>query len=331
LIAMDISGFFSALASSQGGQAIVSPVTRLLDMGAQSYWLTYVSGMCVAAIFYLWSRRKKTTSLKGMFGYVLPKKLLLHVSTRLDLQLFIIGSIYLTFQGAILFGSLATSRVVVYGISYVFGPGEQSASPGLFIALLTPVLLFLALELGYWFAHWLMHRYVWLWEFHKVHHSAEVLTPLTEWRQHPVELLLFPVIANLSIGSVQGTITWFFGEGPPLLPFWSMSTILIVFFFTILHLRHSHVKMNVPVWLGCIIQSPGYHQIHHSTKLQHFNRNLGYCLSVWDWTFGTLYHPDRNEKLSFGIEGDGTYQTFTGCMLEPFKNMGRKLIRKKNA
>ena len=48
-----------------------------------------------------------------------------------------------------------------------------------------------------------MHRVPALWEFHKVHHSAEVLTPLTEWRQHPLELMLFPVVIGAATAVVR--------------------------------------------------------------------------------------------------------------------------------
>ena len=38
--------------------------------------------------------------------------------------------------------------------------------------------------------HNLMHRIPWLWEFHKVHHSAAILTPLTGQRAHLAEIVL---------------------------------------------------------------------------------------------------------------------------------------------
>src|ERR1039458_8498353 len=43
----------------------------------------------------------------------------------------------------------------------------------------------------------LFHAIPALWEFHKVHHSAEVLTPLTEMRTHPVEIIAFMNIIGL--------------------------------------------------------------------------------------------------------------------------------------
>jgi sterol desaturase/sphingolipid hydroxylase (fatty acid hydroxylase superfamily) len=42
-------------------------------------------------------------------------------------------------------------------------------------------------DLGYWIAHRTMHEIPLLWEFHKTHHAAEVLTPLTAARAHPIE------------------------------------------------------------------------------------------------------------------------------------------------
>src|SRR5438094_778580 len=53
------------------------------------------------------------------------------------------------------------------------------------------VALFLALEFAYWFDHYLSHKVPLLWEFHRVHHSAEVLTPFTNSRVHPIDSLFF--------------------------------------------------------------------------------------------------------------------------------------------
>ena len=39
------------------------------------------------------------------------------------------------------------------------------------------------------FHHYLQHRIGWLWYFHQVHHSAQVLTPFTLYRTHPFEAL----------------------------------------------------------------------------------------------------------------------------------------------
>ena len=48
--------------------------------------------------------------------------------------------------------------------------------------------------------HYALHRIPALWDFHKFHHSAETLTPLTVTRTYPVEGLVFTARSAL----VQG-------------------------------------------------------------------------------------------------------------------------------
>jgi sterol desaturase/sphingolipid hydroxylase (fatty acid hydroxylase superfamily) len=82
--------------------------------------------------------------------------------------------------------------------------------------------------------------------------------------------------------------------------FWT-NALMLAFIYTFLHLRHSQLWIPARGWLGRIVQSPAHHQIHHSTDPKHFDKNLGLCLSIWDWAFGTLYVPDRREELNFGL------------------------------
>ena len=191
----------------------------------------------------------------------------------------------------------------------VLGPHEPWALPDLVIlAIVTPVEL-LAIELGYWLAHYLMHRIPVLWEFHKVHHSAEVMTPLTEWRQHPVEMLVFPNLIGMMTGLAYGALVYGLGETAQPLSLWHVNVLFLVFFLTISHLRHSHVWLPLTGFLGRLIHSPAHHQIHHSTQVRHFDKNLGFSLSVWDWAFGTLFVPAKRESLTFGIGVDGADHT----------------------
>ena len=54
-----------------------------------------------------------------------------------------------------------------------------------------------------------MHRIPFLWRFHQIHHSAEVLTPLTFHRIHPVESLLYDVRGALVTGGMAVSFTGF--------------------------------------------------------------------------------------------------------------------------
>ena len=72
--------------------------------------------------------------------------------------------------------------------------------------------LFVVWDASRWITHWLMHRLPALWAFHQVHHSAEVLTPLTFHRLHPVESLVYQLRSALSTALVTALFFWLFRD-----------------------------------------------------------------------------------------------------------------------
>ncbi len=281
--------------------ALLAPVLRVFDMAEQTWWGSYAGAAVLAAGFYLWSRRGRKTTIRGLLRYLAPRRLLRHASTRLDIKMYVFSSIYLAFQALIVFGGMTgLSQLILYAAEPVIGPGAAPHTLPVWALVAVPLAIYLALEFGYWLSHYLLHHVDWLWEFHKVHHSAEVLTPLVEWRQHPVEYLLVPFVMGAVSAVVRAGVTWLFGPDLDYAAMWSPGVILIAFICTTLHLRHSHVKMSAPGILAYVLQSPAHHQIHHSTDPRHFDKNLGFCLSVWDWVFGTLYIP-QGEALWLGL------------------------------
>ena len=96
--------------------------------------------------------------------------------------------------------------------------------------------------------------------------------------------------------------------------------ILVFFIYVYVHLQHSQLWISFTGWLGHLFMSPAHHQIHHSRNPAHFNKNLGSCLALWDWMFGTLYIPARQpEKLEFGVEPDREHaHTIRGELIAPF-------------
>lgn len=115
-----------------------------------------------------------------------------------------------------------------------------------------------------------------------------------------------------------------FGPGAQHCALWEVNVVLLPFYVTFFHLRHSHVWMPVTRWLGRILHSPAHHQIHHSTDPQHANKNLGYVLSIWDWAFGTLYEPTKRPP-GFGIgEESKRYDSCRRLMALPFMNLAQR-------
>ncbi len=180
-------------------------------------------------------------------------------------------------------------------------------------------MLFLAYEFGYWLDHWLKHRIPMLWELHKVHHTAEVLTPLTTFRMHPLDTFIFGNILAATAAVTNGIGAYLFGDTTYQYVLSGNNIILVVFIHLYIHLQHTHMWIAFRGALGRIFVSPAHHQIHHSTNPIHFNKNLGSCLAVWDWLFGTLHVPAKErEKLTFGVEpGYADAHTVTGEFISP--------------
>ena len=212
------------------------------------------------------------------------------------------------------------SNAIIAGMVTAFGPVQPSALPDIAVRAIITLILFLAYELGYWFNHYLSHRIPFLWEFHKVHHSATVLTPVTSIRVHPVYAMIFANILAISTAIANGFSNYVFGDTSYQYALSDTNIILVLFIHTYVHLQHTHLWIPMRGLLGHIVMSPAHHQVHHSTNPAHFNKNMGSCLALWDWVFGTLYVPSKErEKLSFGADGDPHHvHTFMGEFVLPF-------------
>ena len=139
-----------------------------------------------------------------------------------------------------------------------------------------------------------------LWAFHKFHHSAETLTPLTVMRTHPVEGLIFTARSALVQGVSIAVFVFLFGNQVDLLTIFGVNIFVVSFHALGSNLRHSHVSIRYPKAVERVLMSPAQHQLHHSEAERHFDRNFGVALSLWDWIFGSFHHS-VSEKLTFGI------------------------------
>jgi sterol desaturase/sphingolipid hydroxylase (fatty acid hydroxylase superfamily) len=181
----------------------------------------------------------------------------------------------------------------------------------------------LAMDFALYVGHYLQHRVPVLWEFHKVHHSAEVLTPLTAFRVHPVDDLLTLSLTALFTGVVQGLFHVVAGTGVADVEVLGVNVLLFAWYIFGFHLRHSHVWLSYPAWLSHILVSPAQHQIHHSSAPRHFDRNMGFIFAFWDAVGGTLYVPKAREELTYGLYGAGPSQfgSVSALYLRPFLNL----------
>jgi sterol desaturase/sphingolipid hydroxylase (fatty acid hydroxylase superfamily) len=277
-------------------------------------------GVAVAVLAARRLRRGRRIRLKAITRALFPRRIASHPSTLIDVS-YLVFNVFIF--GAIFGWALLSYQVIGNGVTSLlaaaFGPVTPTALPELAARCIITLLLFLAYELGYWLHHYLCHRVPFMWEFHKVHHTANVLTPLTVFRVHPVDTWLFVNILAVVIGVMSGIANYALGVTTYQYALSGTNIILVVFIHVYIHLQHSQLWIAFRGLAGRILISPAHHQVHHSNNPIHFNRNLGSCLAIWDWLFGTLHVPGRKpERLSFGVESAGRdEQTITQAYIAP--------------
>jgi sterol desaturase/sphingolipid hydroxylase (fatty acid hydroxylase superfamily) len=181
------------------------------------------------------------------------------------------------------------------------GAGEPAA-PFAVSALYVVLSLVLA-DFGLFVQHWLAHHVPALWALHKVHHSAEAMTPLTVYRMHPLDEWMSICASSLGLGVAGAAMTsWF--PGTFTVPMVLGVPVAYFFFYgAAYNLRHSHVRVGFGPALERFISSPAQHQIHHSAEPAHLNKNLGFMFSFWDWMFGSLVISKGVPAFRFGLVG----------------------------
>jgi sterol desaturase/sphingolipid hydroxylase (fatty acid hydroxylase superfamily) len=321
---------------------ILHALAQMLDSALLSPGATFslLSLGCAATIAtgFLVLRRvrsgRRRPSIAALARALFAPRIWLGPSSRGDFALFLLN-IFAT--GALIGWGLWSAGAIAGGTTHLldtlFGP-HRGAAPSWAASLLVTLALFLAYDFSYWVDHWLKHQVPLLWEFHRVHHTAQVLTPLTVFRMHPIDSLVFTNIVALGMGLTAGMLGHLLGPVQPIL-LSGTNIILVLFLCTTLHLQHSHLPMRFSGWLGHLVFSPAHHQIHHSTCPAHFGSNLGSCLSVWDRLFGTLIAPEAiSGKLTFGADPAGdrySQHSVAGMLIDPFLRAAKLLIQQSQA
>lgn len=241
---------------------------------------------------------------RRVFKAIVSPRYLRHKSHRLDLLLLIANSGFfpLIILNAVV--AVAAVNALIYtGLVSAFGEASPTSLDPRIVALTWAIVLLVAYELGYWVDHYLAHKIPFLWEFHKVHHSAEALSPITNFRMHPVDSLVFYNIIAVVTGITTALLSFGFGSGPIKIEMWGIITLVGALASILTQMQHTHIWLPIRGVLGRLILSPAHHQIHHSQLVEHHDRNFGNLLAVFDWLFRTLVvPPKRRPRLVFGVD-----------------------------
>jgi sterol desaturase/sphingolipid hydroxylase (fatty acid hydroxylase superfamily) len=176
------------------------------------------------------------------------------------------------------------------------------------------------------YLHYLQHKIPILWEFHKVHHSPEVMHPLSNYREHPVDNIAYAVGTGGAYGIMMGLSVRFLGYLPSMPEIVGVPVILFLFNIAGYNMRHSHIWLRWPGRLSMIFPSPAHHHVHHSCHPDHLDKNFAFVFPVWDVLFKTYHMPKDGKDVKFGLYGQDSsdYSTCWRLYYIPFRNLFRK-------
>ena len=146
-------------------------------------------------------------------------------------------------------------------------------------------------EVGFYWGHRLSHQIPFLWRFHSIHHSAEIIDFLVNTRAHPVDMVVTRLfgLTPLYVLGLAGP-----GAGGSTTPVVLVLLGTLMGFFIHANLRWRFGPLE---WL---LASPACHHWHH-TRSDHINHNYAAMLPVLDRVFGTHYLPSH-WPTDYGIE-----------------------------
>ncbi|GHC47319.1 sterol desaturase family protein [Ulvibacter litoralis] len=158
------------------------------------------------------------------------------------------------------------------------------------------LVFFLVSDFVQWNTHRLLHRFPFLWNFHKVHHSVKEMGFAAHLRYHWMEPIVYKSLLYIPIAIIGG---------------FNAEDVAIVHFFalTVGHLNHANLGWDYGV-LRYVLNNPKMHIWHHAKELPEHTKygvNYGISLSIWDYLFKTDHVPYNGRDIELGFENDETF------------------------
>ncbi len=270
----------------------------LKDPSTRLFWLFLLSSALFILFYLLREQQLNPQSIQRVF---FNRRYWLHRSSIHDLGYLIVNSLIKGFVLAPLLVSHLAAALLVAKFLQVHIADSPSFSPGPVITMvLFSLCYFLCDDMSRFMLHFCLHKHPVLWRLHQHHHRAEVLTPLTVYRLHPLEMVLYTLRQLITTALVAGLFIWLFRGQITGLTIIGVDAAGFLFNFFAANLRHSHIPISFGR-LEVLFISPLQHQIHHSREQQHYDKNFGSCLAIWDKLFGT-WHAAQQKRLLFGIK-----------------------------
>ncbi|MEO0568590.1 MAG: sterol desaturase family protein [Pseudomonadota bacterium] len=243
-----------------------------------------------------------------------------------DYKIFLINRVFTGFISPLLLTQVVIATAIYTALisSDLEFWGVWEGAPKALVVGLFSVATFVVDDFTKYLMHRWMHKWPILWPIHKVHHAAETMTPMTVYRVHPLEGVLYASRSAVAQGTVISLFYYLFGSTVDLYTIIGVNVLVFVFHVTGSNLRHSHIDIRYPKWVEHILISPAQHQLHHSVAEEHYDKNFGAALAIWDWLFGSLHTSEHEKELTFGLDASEEHSPtdLKNIYFGPLREMG---------
>jgi sterol desaturase/sphingolipid hydroxylase (fatty acid hydroxylase superfamily) len=250
----------------------IETVFRYPLISSQRIYFLYM-GMALIFALFVFSRNEANRNLRvsqfpsRFIGFLFPASIWSNASAWLDVRYFFFHNIiWISMFGwlGVTVTDWAVSQTSTSLLLQTEGKSLFHTEQYFLGGIVYMFVLLAAIDFVAFCIHYLQHKIPFLWAFHKVHHSATVMHPITNYREHPVDNVLYIVGTGLVTGMLAGISIFLFGGvfSPPAIL--GVSLLAFAFNFLAYNLRHSHIWLKWPGRINYLFGCPAHHQVHHS-------------------------------------------------------------------
>ena len=201
---------------------------------SEIHWLYILSALLLALIIYKLGLSQQDEQI-NLSQYLFPKEVYLHPSAIAEYKYYFLSSLLEISVILPIILSLPNLANIICDylteITHLTTP-FLITHPQWYHYVALSIVVALVGDFAYYCYHYLAHRNSFFWEFHKVHHSADVLTPMTVYRSHPFDLLLSMSIGTVMLGFATGMWVYLFGNQVSPLSIYGVDWQIFLFYLT---------------------------------------------------------------------------------------------------
>lgn len=171
----------------------------------------------------------------------------------------------------------------------------------------TIAILFVLVDLCYYWAHRMSHEVNLFWGGHVVHHQSEDYNLSVALRQ----------------GSFQVLWTSIFYLPLAFMGFDTLTFVTVSAFVTLYQFWIHTETIGKLGWFEWIFNTPSHHRVHHGRDPKYIDKNHAGVFIIWDRLFGTF--QEEEEKPTYGVTQPVDSWNPIWANLKPYVAMGKQL------